>query len=65
MWTLVIAQDVLCVPRVHLFFWTRREPFISLLPVPKAGLRQIFHETPWRYFTPGNLNYEALLGRMY
>lgn len=39
MWTLVIAQDVLCVPRLHLFFWTRREPFISLLPVPKADMK--------------------------
>lgn len=38
MWILVIAQDVLCVGRLHLFFRPQREPFISTVLVPKADL---------------------------
>ena len=38
MWILVIAQDGLCVGRLHLFFGAQREPFISPLLVPKADL---------------------------
>ena len=45
-WILVIAEDVLCVGRLHLFFWTQRGPFISLLSVPKADPSRLKADLP-------------------
>lgn len=47
MWILVIAQDVLCVGRLHLFFQTEREPFIIRTTlVPKADLHCVKANRP-------------------
>lgn len=47
MWILVIAQDMLCVGRLHPFFQTQREPFIiRMVLVPKADLHRVKADRP-------------------